>query len=1169
MIRVFTKSFAWAAAGFLAMAASVVVAQTNMVSYVGGAGNQKFNQMLRLSDGSVLVAGSATNMNWVPSSVPINTLTIPQVPSQSYSVIIGMNSFDSTNIGFVARFTKGLDTVLNVVRFPFGTVGEVQKIRTNTVPGSTTGGIWISGPRTKTKGPGGNIGNPTAAGYYIAKLNGNFLTGVPSAVASFIDISAAPRRHNGSSNIANLFPAGDPSVPFLFQPWDVRNDERVMLVSGRDFSDDFSELEIWKADMSVKDTMGGLPTQRVLVDTGGPAPAQVEFRAPLRFIRRDSIVVQRRGASTVPIRKLYRVVGYANSGIVLKINRGGSNLRSLTQTDYDFTTTDENGRPGRKGANPDDIIYAGPYYADSLYTLNNPARQPFGATNAGYTGMLAQVNGNNVANQQVFDLVIDKRNNDFYYGAGTWVQFRNVPGTAEVSLQRMDANGNLIWWRRLHREDTANSPSVKMVKDIELDYANNSLVVLGQTIGTDTNGFWKGENLTNNPGVVGYQKEFSGGVTQDKSISWLAKYTINTGVITNATYVGELAQDINVGTPSANPLYGGYPDLNQNPQFLNLANTEVRSVSILPNGSIAVLATTEGRAMTTINGFMRNFPADQAAPNDSLAPIGGHFVRIYNPALTEVTYSSLLTPLWNPSNGLEGMDHVLQSILPTEDGNGVLVTGFRNYNPAQHKIIGNALPVVNVPSIGQTFPNAGEAIVARLYGNTGIRPGKVSAILGPNSFCQGSEATYRISPLVPNATSYAWGTPVNYVGSSTADTLLVKAGAGSGGILRAAAVNATGVGPIETKILPAPSATGQPANITLPSSPSQCAGSTRTYRVVRAPGDTTRAYQFIWKLPAGYSFAAPFLPTDSVTTADTVNITIAAGTTTGGQLTVKAVGFCGKSLAFARNAPAPLQTPARPAALVAAGGGGARCAGVSFNVSVNPPVPGVTYDWTVPTGWSITFGNATRSQVTVTPSRSTTNQSISAVATNGCGSSIAQTVSIIPVDSQATVLEATITYDPTSTPPAVIYRVLNPKPGATYTWFVNNTNSGTGTSFDVNTVTPNQNRNVYVRVQSACGTVNGPSVQVLNTITALNNQELRTYPNPVQDILTLDMEHSYTGQVNYRIIDALGRVVSANSFNKEAFSVKQGISVSALASGVYTIEVVHGNYKTMRAIKVD
>ncbi|MCC5842509.1 MAG: hypothetical protein JJT96_20500 [Opitutales bacterium] len=105
--------------------------------------------------------------------------------------------------GFLLQTTGDFSEVLRVVRFPEGSVENVLHIRSTEVPGEPTGNLSISGHRLGGAQPG----------YFVARLNNNFVNGVPTGLVWARNVGAT-REY------------------LTIQPWDVRNDGKVVVASG-------------------------------------------------------------------------------------------------------------------------------------------------------------------------------------------------------------------------------------------------------------------------------------------------------------------------------------------------------------------------------------------------------------------------------------------------------------------------------------------------------------------------------------------------------------------------------------------------------------------------------------------------------------------------------------------------------------------------------------------------------------------------------------------------------------------------------------------------------------------------------------------------------------------------------------------------------------------------
>jgi PKD repeat protein len=73
------------------------------------------------------------------------------------------------------------------------------------------------------------------------------------------------------------------------------------------------------------------------------------------------------------------------------------------------------------------------------------------------------------------------------------------------------------------------------------------------------------------------------------------------------------------------------------------------------------------------------------------------------------------------------------------------------------------------------------------------------------------------------------------------------------------------------------------------------------------------------------------------------------------------------------------------------------------------------------------------------------------------------------------------------------------------------------------------------------------------------------YPNPVRDVLTLNLAYTKPGHSHYQMIDLLGRVVAES----EIISLKSEISVRDLTPGIYWVRVIQGQTVSVKKIIVN
>jgi hypothetical protein len=193
----------WLVAFVLMLSMVAAVAAQNRVFYAGNAGREVFRDVHRLSDGSLLVAGQASNLDWIPAGVPRTVL-----PST------GLQSASAGNVGFILHTDGDFSAIRHVVHWPAGTARDVFKIRSTEVPGSRTGAIVISGSRD----------SGTTDGYYLARLVGNGVDAPISGVAWVYNVGASGGHKDR-------------------QPWDVGGDGGVVFATGREFDTNWAAIE--------------------------------------------------------------------------------------------------------------------------------------------------------------------------------------------------------------------------------------------------------------------------------------------------------------------------------------------------------------------------------------------------------------------------------------------------------------------------------------------------------------------------------------------------------------------------------------------------------------------------------------------------------------------------------------------------------------------------------------------------------------------------------------------------------------------------------------------------------------------------------------------------------------------------------------------------------------
>jgi hypothetical protein len=605
----------------------------NLVTYAGGGGKERFHSVVQLSNGTVLVSGSATDLNWIPVGVPKTPLSISTIQSTS-----------TGNFGFIIQFSSDLTKMLNVVHFPQGSVRDVFKIKTTNLAGQATSDIFISGNRDVT--------DYNQDGYFIGKLNNNFVKAVPTSLIWAYNVICRPRKSagfTGMSEYKNL------------QPWDVGSDGKVIYGAGAEYDTEWAEIrrlnvngvpevvENWTAHWANTTEWDGTPAANYPNKTTNPL---------------------------------------TYSAIVLKAGRKGS-LRSYTQVQYDALLNDGNGNTTRKGSYPDD------YYFKGHCPLDGTAA----GTAGGYTGYKTS----DKPTQRLGAIVIDRKTNHFYFGYSTQSVLPSGLPDFEPAVVAMDNTGKLKWWNRLYKETTANSTPDQYVDNLAIDYKNNQLVIAARCHGNNTDNFWAGNKITANAAANGFQNQFTG-TNGNIHISWLGKLTLDAGMVRHSTYVAEYIEGTtSYGAALTNPNFNNWPDPNKG--WANVNTTRISSLYAGADGSVTI--TGQGRrTMTTKNAFQQ-----MPLPTVSTKGTWNHFVRTYTSDLSRPLYSSILTGKWDTLTGAGGDNIELDNVFKIDAG--LLVVGFHKADTSK-LAMGVPMPTIGIPIWGNTTPLSEQAVLARL-----------------------------------------------------------------------------------------------------------------------------------------------------------------------------------------------------------------------------------------------------------------------------------------------------------------------------------------------------------------------------------------------------------------------------------------------------------------------
>ena len=224
---------------------------------------------------------------------------------------------------------------------------------------------------------------------------------------------------------------------------------------------------------------------------------------------------------------------------------------------------------------------------------------------------------------------------------------------------------------------------------------------------------------------------------------------------------------------------------------------------------------------------------------------------------------------------------------------------------------------------------------------------------------------------------------------------------------------------------------------------SVCQGTSNTYSIAAVSGATS----YTWTLPSGWSGSS------------TTNSITATSGAIGGAITVTATNGCGTS-APTTLAVTIATAPTQPGAIT---GNTSVCQTTSQNYSITAVAGATSYNWTLPGGWS---GSSTTNSISATVGAS--NGTIMVSATNACGTSATQTLSVTvnPVPTQPGGITGNLTV---CQGVAQTYSISSVAGATSYTWTLPGGWSGSSTTTSISTTAGANSGNVTVTANNACG----------------------------------------------------------------------------------------------------
>lgn len=323
----------------------------------------------------------------------------------------------------------------------------------------------------------------------------------------------------------------------------------------------------------------------------------------------------------------------------------------------------------------------------------------------------------------------------------------------------------------------------------------------------------------------------------------------------------------------------------------------------------------------------------------------------------------------------------------------------------------------------------------------------IPPITGDSLYCPGGRNVYRIPP-VPGATSYNWTLPTGWTGTSNTDSIVATAGANAGSI----SLTVTGIcGTSAPRSFAVVRGTAPAAAGSITGNTTVCSGATQTYSIAAVPDATF----YTWTLPPGWTG-----------TSTTSSISVTPGTT-GGTISVSADNLCGAST------PSTLAVAIsnQPSAAGVISGRTSVCAAATETYTVSPIPGALSYNWTLPSGWS---GTSSTSSITVTTG--TASGDIQVRGNNGCGNGVAAVypVTVLPTLAPSVTIASTDTTICAGVPVTFTPTSVNGGITPAYEWLVNGIARATGPAFTTSTLATGSS--VSVRLNSNYQCPSTPSV---------------------------------------------------------------------------------------------
>jgi hypothetical protein len=454
---------------------------------------------------------------------------------------------------------------------------------------------------------------------------------------------------------------------------------------------------------------------------------------------------------------------------------------------------------------------------------------------------------------------------------------------------------------------------------------------------------------------------------------------------------------------------------------------------------------------------------------------------------------------------------------------------------------------------------SGTSVTARTLALSNVTAA-LTVLTGPaTAVCAGSTQTYSTT-AVAGATSYTWTVPtgavINSGQGSTSISVTFPSPFTSGAVT---VKSGTTCYTSAAKSLTVYSIPVAPASIT-GNAIGVCAGSTQTYT---CPVSTTGAISYNWTVPTGATI-------NSGQGSNSISVTLPAVFGTG-NMTVTSSNSCGTSTV---RTLAIRSTTAQPGVITGASTN--LCSGGSFTYSI-VAVSGVSsYSWTAPAGCTITVNTGT--SITMTVPAGFVSGTLSVIAVNGCGNSVARTLALSGVPKAPASISGPSSVCPSAT--GLVFSTPVVAGVTSYTWTVPSgatITAGQGTN-SIEVTWGTVAGSVTVKAGNACGnfatakalavTLSSACREAVEEVVETIDETISLYPNPANQMATLNFTSAKQSDYQIRVINALGQSVYSAEGKASEGANTIDLNLEKLSSGLYIVQLVkEGSRQQLNLIK--